>query len=89
MRIVSTSYLFFAVGMVTVQAFNGAGDTRTPTWINLVAHWLIQIPLAWVLAVPLGWEATGVYTAIAIAQSALAVISVSVFRRGYWKGKVV
>ncbi|NBC19327.1 MAG: MATE family efflux transporter [Bacteroidetes bacterium] len=89
MRIVSASYLFFAFGMVTVQAFNGAGDTRTPTWINFVAHWLIQIPLAWALAVPFGWDATGVYAAIAIAQSALALISVSVFRLGYWKDQAV
>ena len=89
MRIVSYSYVFFGFGMVTVQAFNGAGDTRTPTWINVVAGWLLQIPLAWGLAVTLGWGATGVFAAIAIAQALLALISVAVFRLGYWKLKNV
>ncbi len=89
MRIVSYSYVFFAYGMVVSQAFNGAGDTRTPTWINFVAEWLIQIPLAWALAVPFAMEADGVFAGMAIAQAMLAVISIVVFRRGRWKLKAV
>src|SRR5690606_12217247 len=89
MRIVSYSYVFFAYGMVVSQAFNGAGDTRTPTWINFVAEWLIQIPLAWALAVPFAMGADGVFAGMAIAQAGLAVISIVVFRRGAWKLKAV
>lgn len=89
LRIVSITYIFFAYGMVTVQAFNGAGDTRTPTWINLISYWLIQIPLAYLLSGPLGMGANGVFTSIAIAQGILAVISVLWFRRGTWKLNVV
>lgn len=89
LRIVSITYIFFAYGMVTVQAFNGAGDTRTPTWINLISYWLLQIPLAYILSGPLGMGANGVFTSIAIAQGILAVISVLWFRRGTWKLNVV
>ena len=89
LRIVCITYIFFAYGMVTVQAFNGAGDTRTPTWINLISYWLLQIPLAYILSDSLGMGANGVFTAIAIAQGVLAVISVLWFRRGTWKLHVV
>ena len=89
LRIVCITYVFFAYGMVTVQAFNGAGDTRTPTWINLISYWLLQIPLAYLLSQPLGMGANGVFTAIAIAQGVLAIVSVLWFRRGTWKLKVV
>ncbi len=89
LRIVCITYVFFAFGMVTVQAFNGAGDTRTPTWINLISYWVLQIPLAYLLAQPFGLGAQGAFIAIAIAQGALAVISVLWFRRGTWKEKVV
>ena len=89
LRIVSISYIFFAFGMVTVQAFNGAGDTMTPTVINLISYWILQIPLAIWLS---GWVdlgANGVFIAIAIAQGALAVISTLWFRKGTWKLKAV
>ena len=89
LRIISYTYVLFAFGMVTVQAFNGAGDTTTPTWINFVSYWLLQIPLAYVLAHPVGWEASGVFAAVAISQAVLALISVWIFRRGYWKTKAV
>ena len=72
-----------------MQAFNGAGDTTTPTWINFISYWLLQIPLAYVLALPVGWEAAGVFAAVAIAQAILAIISVVVFRRGHWKTKAI
>lgn len=84
-RIVSYSYLFFAVGMVAVQAFNGAGDTATPTWINLFCYWIFELPLAYVLAIKLDWGAHGVFWAITAAQGSIAVVGVIAFRRGTWK----
>lgn len=85
LRLVSCGFPFYAWGMVMVQAFNGAGDTWTPTWINLGCYWLFQIPLAWALAHPFGLETTGVFLAIAIAESTLAVVGMVAFRRGRWK----
>jgi len=82
LRIICAGYVFFAYGMVISQAFNGAGDTYTPTVINIIAFWMIQIPLAYYLA---RYGTEGVYIAIAIAESVLAVISILVFRRGKWK----
>ena len=72
-----------------VQAFNGAGDTVTPTWINLFCYWLFQIPLAFVLARPSGLGPLGVFLAITIAESVVAVVGVLAFRRGRWKTRVV
>ena len=69
--------------MVLTQALNGAGDTATPTWINLICFWLIQIPLAWVLEQSFG--ARGVYVAIVVAESLTAVFAYFVVRRGTWK----
>lgn len=89
LRIVSTGFLLFAYGLVLTQAFNGAGDTWTPTWINLACFWLWQIPLAWWLAIGLGWGPRGVYVAITVAFSTLAVVSALVFRQGAWKTKAV
>lgn len=85
LRILAAAYLFYAYGMVLVQAFNGAGDTRTPTWINLVCFWIIQIPLAYVIAIPLGLGEMGVYICIALADVLVAIISYVIFRRGAWK----
>lgn len=85
LRIVSLCYPAYAWGMVMVQAFNGAGDTWTPTWINLLCYWVLQIPLAWLLAHPLGFESEGVFAAIAAAELLLAVVAMPVFRRGRWK----
>lgn len=85
LRIVSYGFLFYAYGMVLTQAFNGAGDTWTPTWINLGCFWLWEIPLAWLLAVRLGLGPTGVFVAILVAFSTVAVVSWLLFRRGRWK----
>lgn len=85
LRIICLGYIFFAYGMVLSQAFNGAGDTRTPTIINFVCFWLIEIPLGYILAVPLGLELAGVCWAIAISETVLAVICIVIFRQGKWK----
>ena len=71
--------------MVLTQAFNGAGDAWTPTWLNLFCFWLWEIPLAWFLAYELGWGANGVFASITIAFSTIAVASGVLFRRGKWK----
>ncbi|UCF35770.1 MAG: MATE family efflux transporter [Acidobacteriota bacterium] len=89
LRYISYGYVFYACGMVVVQAFNGAGDTYTPTVINLFCYWLIQIPLAYWLALKMGMGAQGVFLAIAISESLLAVVAVLVFRRGRWKERDV
>ncbi|MEM1053936.1 MAG: MATE family efflux transporter [Bacteroidota bacterium] len=85
LRIMAYGYVIFAWAMVIPQAFNGAGDTRTPTWINLGCYWLFEIPLAYVLAISLGWGEGGVYWAVVIAESLAAVVAVLLFRRGTWK----
>ena len=89
LRIVSCGFVFYAYGMVLTQSFNGAGDTWTPTWINLACFWMWEIPLAWFLALRLGFGPPGVYVAVTIAFSTLAVISAVLFRRGGWKHKRV
>jgi putative MATE family efflux protein len=89
LRSISYGYVFYAYGMVMVQAFNGAGDTNTPTLINLCCYWLLQIPLAYSLALPLGFGARGVFAAIAISESLLAVFGMLAFRRGRWKERAV
>ena len=89
LRIVSYGFLFYAYGMVLGQSFNGAGDTWTPTIINLFVFWLWEIPLAYVLGIWLGMGPRGVFVAITIAFSTLAVVSAIVFRRGRWKQRVV
>ena len=87
LQYVSLGYPFYAWGMVMEQAFNGAGDTATPSWINFGCYWCVQIPLAWYLAQHLGPR--GVYLAICGAESLLAVVSVILFRRGKWKTAAV
>ncbi len=89
LRIVAYGFLFYAYGMVLGQSFNGAGDTWTPTIINLFVFWLWELPLAYGLAIKFGFGPRGVFIAITIAFSTLAVVSAIVFRRGKWKTRVV
>jgi putative MATE family efflux protein len=89
LRIVSYGFIFYAYGMVLTQSFNGAGDTWTPTIINLFVFWLWELPLAYALAILFGLGPRGVFLAIMIAFSTLALISAIVFRRGKWKAQVV
>jgi putative MATE family efflux protein len=89
LRAVSVGFPFFALGMVLEQAFNGAGDTWTPTWINLGIYWVLQLPLAWFLAYKLDMQTNGVFIAVSIAYSMLAVVAAILFKRGRWKLKEV
>jgi Na+-driven multidrug efflux pump len=89
LRIVSAGFVFFAYGLVLTQSFNGAGDTWTPTWINLACFWCWQIPLAWLLAIRLAMGPRGVYIAMTVAFSTLAVVSAAIFRQGWWKARRV
>ncbi len=89
LRVVACGFLFYAYGMVISQSFNGAGDTWTPTVINLFVFWLWEIPLAYVLAIHFGLGPYGVFLAVTISFSTLAVVSAAVFRRGRWKAHAV
>lgn len=89
LRIIACGFLFYAYGMVLTQSFNGAGDTFTPTIVNLFVFWLWEIPLAYALAVVFGFGPRGVFLAVTIAFSTLAVVSALVFKRGRWKKRVV
>jgi putative MATE family efflux protein len=89
LRIIAYGYAFYGLGMVLETAFNGAGDTWTPTYLNLLVFWIFEIPLAYALARYMGWGPEGVFWAITLAFSLLAVASALLFRRGKWKLKVV
>ena len=85
LRYICTGYIFFAYGMVVSQAFNGAGDTRTPTIVNFFSYWMLQIPLAYLLAMNTAFEIKGIYIAILAAEIFLAIVIVLLFRKGKWK----
>lgn len=85
LRTLCLGYFFYGYGMVLAQAFNGAGDTITPTWMNAICFLLLQIPLAWYLSQGLHWGATGAFAAVPISESILAVLAAIIFRRGRWK----
>jgi putative MATE family efflux protein len=88
-RIVSAGFLFYGYGMALTAAFNGAGDTRTPTLINVFSLWVIELPLAWVLAHPLGFGPMGAFIALSVGFSTMCFVSVWIFRRGEWKTRRV
>lgn len=85
LQVIGIGYIFYGISMVMMQALNGAGDTKTPTYINLVCFWLIQVPMAYVLAVTLDWGVLGVLIAIPTAEILLALASWYFFRAGKWK----
>ena len=89
LRIIGLGFPLYAFGMVITQSFNGAGDTWTPTWINVFVFWLFEIPLAWVLSKHTSLGYFGGFVAILLAYGALAVVSAVIFRRGAWKAKRV
>ena len=89
LRIVSTGNIAYAYGMVMLQAFNGAGDTVTPTIVNFFGCWLFEIPLAYWLAIHLGMQTSGVYWSIVVAEAAIAVASIILFRQGKWKKRMI
>jgi putative MATE family efflux protein len=89
LRIIAYGFFFYAIGMVVESAFNGAGDTWTPTYLNLFVFWLFEIPLAYVLAYHFGMKEHGAFWAITAAFSCLTLVSVPIFRMGRWKLKKV
>lgn len=88
-RIVSAGFIFYGIGMVMANAFNGAGDTRTPTIINLFGFWFFQIPLAYLLAKTFGMGPLGVFIAIPVAETAITVAAYILFKKGKWKHKKI
>jgi putative MATE family efflux protein len=89
LRIISYGNIGYAYGMVMLQAFNGAGDTVTPTIVNFFGFWLLEIPLAYWLAIPLHLRSNGVYFSIVVAEAAIAAASAALFKRGRWKGQEI
>ncbi len=89
LRIIAYGFAFYGIGMVMIQAFNGAGDTRTPTRINIFTFWMIEIPLAYFMAITLGMEESGVFYAIIIAESSMTMVAAYLFKKGRWKKEAV
>ncbi len=85
LRIISLGYVFYGVGMVVTSSFNGAGDTKTPTWINFFGFWLFQIPMAYLFAKTFNGGTTGVFLAILLAETAIAIAGIILFKKGKWK----
>jgi Na+-driven multidrug efflux pump len=85
LRIISLGYVFYGVGMIVIGSFNGAGDTRTPTLINFVCFWCLQIPLAYWLANSMDLAERGVFWAALLSETAIAISGAILFRRGKWK----
>jgi Na+-driven multidrug efflux pump len=85
LRILSYGNIGYAYGMVMLQAFNGAGDTVTPTIVNFFGFWLLEIPMAWWLALHVGLRSNGVFWSIVIAEGSIAAAGIVLFKRGKWK----
>jgi Na+-driven multidrug efflux pump len=85
----SYAYVAWAIGMVIIQAFNGAGDTTTPTVINFFCFWILELPLAYLLAIHGGFDERGVLLAMIASESAVGLISIVIFRQGKWKTRQV
>lgn len=89
LKILCAGYIFFGFGMVMTQAINGSGDTKTPTILNIIGFWLLQIPIAYFLAIKLDWKQTGVFWAVVISESILAVLAIIYFKTGRWKKNTI
>lgn len=89
LRIIGTGFIFYGIGMVMMQAFNGSGDTRTPTWVNAIGFWGFQIPLAIVLSKYFHMGAVGAFIAIPVSETAIAIACYILFKKGKWKETVV
>ncbi len=85
LRIIAAGYVFYGYGMVIINAFNGAGDTKTPTWINFICFWLIQLPFAYLMALTFDYGPIGVFVAITLAEVLITVIGILWFKKGHWK----
>ena len=85
LQIIGAGYIFYGIGMVMIQALNGAGDTKTPTWINICGFWLFQIPLAYILAIVFKMGPLGAFIAIPVAETFLALAAWYYFKKGKWK----
>lgn len=85
LKIISLGYVMYGIAMVLMQAFNGAGDTKTPTYISIVAFWLLQVPMAWLMAETAGWGPLGVFIAVPLSESIGALIYMYWFSKGKWK----
>ncbi len=89
LRIIGYGAVAYAFGMVMVQAFNGAGDTVTPTLINVIGFWVLEIPIAYLLAFHAGWEVKGVFASIPIAEACITLMGLTMFLRGSWKTRTI
>ena len=85
LRVLAAGYIFYGYGMVVINAFNGAGDTKTPTYINFVCFWLIQLPFAYFMALVLDFGPVGVFWAITLAEILIAIVAIIWFKKGHWK----
>lgn len=89
LQVFASGYIFYAFGMVMIQAFNGAGDTKTPTYINFFSFWLFQLPLAYFTVISMQWGPFGVLLTIVFSEILLTLLSVYFFRQGKWKQTAV
>lgn len=89
LKIISCGFIFYGMGMVLLNSINGAGDTQTPTLLNLISFWIVEIPIAYLLAIQFGWDQKGVFYAIIIAEAVLTLIALYWFKTGRWKLKKV
>jgi putative MATE family efflux protein len=89
LQIIGAGFIFYGIGMVMMQSLNGAGDTKTPTWINFFGFWLFQIPLAYTLAKGFDWGPSGAFIAVPVAETAIAIAAYIIFKKGKWKTKKV
>ena len=85
LRVIAAGYIFYGYGMVVINSFNGAGDTKTPTYINFVCFWLLQLPFAYIMAITLDFGPSGVFWAITLAEILIAVVAIVWFKKGHWK----